>query len=237
MKITINERVKHRLIGLAVILSLVAIFAPAIMKKSLRNFDDNLNISVELPSKPASPKIAMLKEEALFKTVKAAHVEIPPLPKIKSESTLAKAELINPADNVVTLPSIPVIAKAESVAQNPVNAAPELKKKHIGQPQELESSPQALNEPTPHPLSIKLAKNNYAVQLGTFSKLSNATALVKKLHKKGYRAIHSKVIIQNKIYYKVLVGQPMVKEQAKILQKQLADAVRIDGILVNPKVS
>ena len=52
MKLITDERVKHRLVGLAVILSIAAIFAPAIMKKSSQRFDENVSMSLELPARP-----------------------------------------------------------------------------------------------------------------------------------------------------------------------------------------
>lgn len=236
MKITINERVKHRIIGLAVILSLVAIFAPAIMKKSLRSFDDNLNISVVLPPKPATPNVSILEEKALFKTTKLARVEIPPVPKINSTASLDKAESIVPNNNLVSLPAIPAMGKQE-LKQSPSNSFPESKKKRIAQAPVVDLSHPEANEVTHQSLPIKSAKNDYVVQLGTFSQLENAEALVSKLHRKGYKANYSKVLIHEKVYYKVLVGQATVKEEAKNLQKQLADAVQINGIVVLNKVS
>ncbi len=237
MKLITDERVKHRLIGLAVILSIVAIFTPAIMKKSSQRFDDNLNISVELPPKPTSPKIVMLEKKALFETVKVAQVEIPPVPKIQPMPVLAKAELLHPVDNTVILPAIPLIANPIKLSsQNPVtpvNTQVEVKKKVMTPPPPLESAlPRSR-----YPVAVEAPKNGYVVQLGTFSQLSNAKILVKKLHDKGYKGTYNKVIIRDKIFYKVIVGQGHHKEQAQILQRKLANSIQIMGMVVPTKVS
>lgn len=92
MKLVIDERVKHRLIGLAVILSIAAIFAPAIMKKSNQRIDGNMSVSVELPPKPLQPDVAMTEKNAMFENVKVAHVELPEVAEEQPAPALAKAE-------------------------------------------------------------------------------------------------------------------------------------------------
>src|SRR5262245_61755469 len=107
MKLELDEKVKHRLIGLAVILSIGAIFAPAIVKKSNQRFDGNVNVSVELPPKPLPPKIAMPDEKAMFGTVKVAHVKWPVKPDEQKLIKIAKAEPLTLSSDI----QLPVIAK------------------------------------------------------------------------------------------------------------------------------
>ncbi|PJE13367.1 MULTISPECIES: SPOR domain-containing protein [Legionella] len=95
MKLVIDERVKHRLIGLAVILSIAAIFAPAIMKKSNQRIDGNMSVSVELPPKPLQPDVAMTEKNAMFENVKVAHVELPEVAEEQPAPALAKAESLS----------------------------------------------------------------------------------------------------------------------------------------------
>ncbi len=110
MKLVIDERFKHRLIGLAVILSIAAIFAPAIMKKSNQNIDGNVNVSVELPPKPAQPDVAMVEKKEMFETTKVAHVEIPdateeqqPLPTLTKAEPLSQKSELNPQTDKLSL--------------------------------------------------------------------------------------------------------------------------------------
>lgn len=94
MKLVMDERVKHRLVGLAVILSIGAIFAPAIMKKSNQRLDGNMSVSVQLPPKPEQPNIDMVEKKEMFDSVKVAHVELPALNDEKPLANLAKAKPI-----------------------------------------------------------------------------------------------------------------------------------------------
>jgi DedD protein len=80
MKLTMDERVKHRMVGLAVILSVVAIFLPAILKRTNQPFDNMSRVSVRLPTKPAMPEVQMVEEARLFKTIKVAHVQVQRVP-------------------------------------------------------------------------------------------------------------------------------------------------------------
>ena len=77
MKLVMDEKLKHRLIGLAVIISLGAIFAPAIMKKSSQNLESNYSVNIKLPPKPLVPDVVSSNEKEVFQTIKVAKVKIP----------------------------------------------------------------------------------------------------------------------------------------------------------------
>ncbi|MDR3503620.1 MAG: SPOR domain-containing protein [Legionella sp.] len=76
MKLVMDEKLKHRLVGISVILSLGAIFLPAMMKKSSQRLESNLSVNVQLPPKPIAPNVAVTDEEQMFKTIKIAKVNI-----------------------------------------------------------------------------------------------------------------------------------------------------------------
>ena len=76
MKLVMDEKLKHRLVGISVVLSLGAIFLPAMMKKSSQHLESNLSVNVQLPPKPIAPNVAVTDEEQMFKTIKIAKVNI-----------------------------------------------------------------------------------------------------------------------------------------------------------------
>ena len=78
MKWVLEDRIKHRLIGLAVIASLLVIFLPAVFKQSNHHFDDNVNVSFKVPKKPVLPQLSVVDKDRLFKEVKVAKINIPP---------------------------------------------------------------------------------------------------------------------------------------------------------------
>ncbi|KTC78282.1 Sporulation domain-containing protein [Legionella brunensis] len=251
MKLVMDERVKHRLIGLAVILSIAAIFAPAVIKKSNQRIDDNVSVSVQLPPKPTPPKVAMPEEKEMFETVKVAHVEIPDVPEDIANSTLAKAESLSQLNDVKQAIE-PMVAKAKIepsrvVKQKPAmitaattkatttkvatKKAPSVKPKivaSIKKPTTIAKKPTA---------NMATGKGRYAVQLATFSKRQNADSLVSRLRAKGYKASYNKVNTAQGTVYKVIVGQGHPKEQAQRLQQQLASVMQIKGFIVTTGVS
>jgi DedD protein len=255
MKMVIDERVKHRLIGLAVILSIAAIFAPAIMKKSNQRIDGNINVSLKLPAKPNQPDIEMVEEKVMFDSAKIAHVELPqqeekleqPLADLAKAESLSQArvEKQDVAEHIETL----ALADEEDRVQKPlvqaasnrsdtalvhkIAKAPSLAERPKPKPKVLAKTGPAKDAVKPiSKWSNTRVKNGYAVQLATFSQQQNAEALISRLRLKGYRASYNKIRTRNGFVFKVLVGQMNKKEQAQVLQRQLATAVQIRGFVV-----
>ena len=270
MKVVIEEKVKHRLVGIAVILSVGVVFAPAVLKKSQRRFEDTVSVSVKLPPKPIAPQVSVRTPNTVFQTVKVARADAPTVnAAAKPVLTISKAEPLSPATSSVkhTLPvalqldtrretASPSNAKglntthsvqtaqlethrkgsADSavVSDLAVSELPAIKSKSsVSQP----SVPSVSQKPSAmKPLSA--SKTTYGVQLATFAVQSNAIALVNKLKTKGYPASFDKIEGKNgQTYYKVIVGHASERQQAQRLQKQLSQAVQINGFVVSIGVS
>lgn len=220
MKWVMEEKVKHRVVGIAVILSIAAIFTPAVMKKSNQRFEKNVSIAVKLPAQPMLPKVAIPQKKVIFEQVKVAQVRIPAVDKenFKPLATLARAESLSkltapPVTVAKTLiPAIPIPVKTVNIKQIP---------------------PAAVKKPVARLSINKTAQHSgYAVQLATFSKQNNALLLVDRLKKKGYPASFSKINLGKNIVYKVTVGQVNERQQARNLQQKLASVVQIKGFII-----
>jgi DedD protein len=243
MTFVMDERLKHRLVGVAVILSIAAIFAPAIMKKSNHRFDGRSTVSIKLPAKPALPVVAMPEKESMFRSVKVAHVDIPSVKEeLKPLSTLAKAE---PLSQMNELKSAPVVAQKQSTTLKELTpvmegaaskdvATPAKDNKIVKvQPVKAREIKKAVAVKGPVKAKIvPVTTSRYSVQLAAFSQQNNAVSLVNRLKSKGYKAFFSKTITKNGTTYKVLVGAEDKKQRAETLQQQLAEAVKLKGIVV-----
>lgn len=107
MKLVMDERLKHRLVGVLVIVSIAAIFVPAIMKKSNQRFDSRHSIAIKMPPKPALPEVNVPKEQSMFQSIKVAHVEIAPVwDNPKPVAALAKAEPLSQMNEIRTKPTV-----------------------------------------------------------------------------------------------------------------------------------
>lgn len=251
MKLVIDEKLKHRLVGLAVIISLGTIFVPAIMKQSTQGIEKNPSVHLTFPTKPLIPKVVLKDEKEMYKTIQVAKVNLPPLSTSPStESLLPDVVKAEPIQSNALLPhstqkkvalletSEAFEVKAESRIE-PITLAlhsrpnhsktVEATKEPIKMTKAVKVSKVQQNTPTP-----AISKNGYTVQLGSFVQLSNAKALVNRLHAKGYKANYIKVS-SNKYdhVYKVYVGNSPDRLEAMKLKTQLVSAVQLDGVVVN----
>ena len=222
MKFVIDERIKHRLTGLVVIVSIAAIFIPAIMKKSNQHLDEKINLSVRLPAKPAAPKVLVAGEKALFQSVKVAHVDIQA---VNEPSRLTQTVKAEPLSIKSAVPSV-----MAALGKNAASTKPALV---------VTSAIKAVAVAAPAKIakSIAYKKEMYAVQLASFSQQSNARSLVIRLRSKGYKASYNKFVGKQGEYYKVIVGKLNQKNEALNLQKQLASSMQLNGFIIKTGVS
>ena len=219
MKFVMDERVKHRLTGLVVILSIAAIFVPALMKKSTHHFEENMSLSINLPAKPAAPKVAIVDKKALFQSVKVAHVNLPVATQAPRPTQIAKAE---PISIKSVVPPAPVMNKVAVFAKAKVLVTP------VAKP---------ATPPAKLAQSVVRDKELYAVQLASFVQQDNAKLLVARLRGKGYIASYNKFSGKQGDFYKVVVGQLNQKDAAKNLQKQLVISMQLNGFVIKTGVS
>lgn len=255
MKLVIDEKLKHRITGIAVIISLGAIFAPVMMKKANQNVESRYVVQVKIPPKPESAQVAMSDEKELFKTIKVARVAIPKVTNENQLPDLAKAARIssdvvavqaalakNKASAGVPVEStqIAVNQSAQSKAKQMVQMANQAKKAApIVALKKSAAPPKASIAKTvvKQPVRPSIKSDVYALQLASFSQLNNAKALVNRLQHKGYKANFIKAQTGQQVIYKVLAGHSTHKEDVLKLKTQLAQAMQINGFVVNTGVS
>ncbi|MDF1683192.1 MAG: SPOR domain-containing protein [Legionellaceae bacterium] len=227
MNISIDERTKHRLTGLVVILAVAIIFVPAMVKKSNQRLEENIHLSIQLPPKPSEPKIAVADKQAVFETVKIAEVTLPVTKKPVHVSQIARAEglqLKTPEKKHVPVLNKPVVAKTK-IKQPMATIKPK--------PVKLVQTP-----PKPVVTPVNLAKlekdmtQAYAVQLASFSSQDNAEKLVYHLRDHGYKAQYHASTQGNNALYKVIVGQLDDRDDAHALKEKLSESLQLHGFVV-----
>lgn len=252
MKLVIDEKLKHRLIGIAVIVSLFAIFAPAVMKKSSQRFDKNVNLDIQLPARPGEPRIVKADEEQVFKTVKVAHVELNNDLQSREIPELAEALPIKPEPEDLAVNDVARVGATTAATHVALTQVAKADKGRAGQSLKLATAntvkglkskagaklAQAKKTTAAKPKSAAvLARKSvkapgYAVQLASFSNKTNAVSLMYRLKSKGYKAQVAKVNGRQGAYYKVMVGNLAKKQEALKLREKLAEAVKINGFIV-----
>ncbi|MFT4058748.1 MAG: SPOR domain-containing protein [Legionella sp.] len=264
MKLVMDERLKHRLVGISVILSLGAIFLPAMMKKSSQRLESNFSVKVQLPPKPNAPNVAVTNEEQMFKTIKVAKVELTPSmqSKAKAEDFVAKAPIKNntliPVSKIELAPKsinrpieFAINEATNKAVKNEIKVAsirpidpirpvvPVKPVRPVKTKVVVAKPPVVIKAAQASVLSAKTAgkRDIYAVQLASFVKISNAEALVHKLQQKGYKANYIRVAGRKNVIYKVYVGHSPIKEDVVKLRTQLASVIQLNGFVVNTGVS
>ncbi len=259
MKLVMDEKLKHRLIGLAVIISLGAIFAPAVMKKSSQNLENNYSVNIKLPPKPLVPDVVSSNEEDVFRTIKVAKVKLPTVSEESQLPALAKAEpiqseVIDAPHKEVALAKVEPDVKPEPIQLAMNTAAHSTAKKAVAvavvKPKKAAPVLAVHNKANVKPIkpvkAVQVAKAKtppvnkqdiYAVQLASFAQLSNAQSLVNRLHSKGYKANFIKIVGKSGPVYKVYVGHSPRKLDVMKVKTQLASAMQLNGFIVNTGVS
>lgn len=209
MSVVMSEKVKHRLVGVIVLISIAVIFLPAVMKKSNRNFEKNIKIALKLPAKPDLPKVNTPTDKDLFKQVNIARTPDIKVPKVKKSLLIAKASSLDKKTKVQlananvksSIPDIkPLVAKAISDAKTS---------------------------------DVKSVERIYSIQVATFTKQNNADLLVQKLKKNGFVASYNKIDTKGVVLYQVVVGRVKDRDKAMNLQEKLASSMQLNGFIIN----
>ncbi|MCH9756042.1 MAG: SPOR domain-containing protein [Gammaproteobacteria bacterium] len=226
MNFAIDERTKHRLTGLVVILAVAIIFVPAMLKKSNQRLEENIHVSVQLPPKPSIPKVAMTEEKAVFETVKVAKVTLPkaidavPASKIARIENLTAKPTTAPLVEMISKPAAKPSAKSIDKQTSPVFIKAQKDTPFNPKPVLLKSS----------------ATETYTVQLAAFTVQENAEKLVEKLRTEGYKAGYYTVTSEEGPSYKVTVGQLDDRADARLLKNKLIESTNIEGFIVKRDV-
>ena len=209
MKLAMSESAKHKLIGALVITSLMMIFLPVILKKSNRNFEQNIKIALKQPLKPNMPNVDLPTNKQMFDTVKVVEAKEVEIAKVRKNLLISKAEplelkkLQNNSSGIASLGD-----KKFKVENKPVKVAADSQSQF------------------------------FSIQVATFTQRSNADVLVGKLKKNGFNAScnHSKND-NGKVLYQVVVGKLRQRGKAVDLQKRLASSMQLNGFIVQTEVS
>ncbi len=211
MKLIANERVKHRLTGLLVLLSLAVIFVPALIKKSTQRLGENMNFAIQLPPAPRAPQVEVPSKKIVFESVKIARVKVPlpPAKPLHSQLTQVPVELLTPVKIPPLAMNAVKLAKQVPVSRSVKNIPPQ--KPHVEK---------------------QAPRGAYAIQLASFARQRNADLLLKRLRLSGYRANYSVVSTPLGPIYKVVVGGLNRREDAQVLQKKLATDLKLSGFII-----
>ncbi|AEF99053.1 SPOR domain-containing protein [Methylomonas methanica] len=232
-----DQELKQRLIGAAVITALAAIFVPMLFDDPIDESGKSIN-ELKIPELPA----------------KAQDVEIMPLPeKVEDVATLAEEkkpdapavvyegdeeadlEPSRPLAHIgakdTALPSAPPVkfvepdAEEEDVAIRPAPVAKPVKPAPVAPVAEapVKAVKPVVVEPAAKPAAAaESAVTRLYLNAGSFSQLSNAQSLQDTLKKQGFAASIKEVVTEKGKIYKVRVGPMLDKAKAQAVKSKLS---------------
>jgi len=189
-----DKRLKQRLIGAIVLVSLGVIFIPMLLKGP--DTLDTPILTTNIPPKPDR---------------KTEVIPLKPLPPRPEQSPIS---------------SIPVEKDSPSVKPEADTPSP------VSKP--VEKPAPASKPPVADDIS-KAELNGWVVQVGSFSRKSNALSLQETLRKKGYAAYVEAYQAKSGTRYRVRVGPELSEAKSKDTASSLKRELGIDGFVLHQK--
>lgn len=201
-----DERLKQRLVGAAVLVLLAVIFVPMVLDRP-----SDTEVRIEHPQLPPGP-------DADFSS-RIVPLTEPKTPLLQATPRSRAAPLIDPPKPAE--PAEPEKSVAAAASMPAVEAKPAPAPESPSQP-----------EPVAKASKVEQAPSAWAIQLGSFSSAKNAVALREKLTKLGYVAFIETAEVQGKEITRVFVGPELAKERAGELVKKLQAETKLKGMIV-----
>ena len=199
-----EQKLKERLVGAAVLVAVAVIIIPIILSDSPET--ESISGS-NIPEKPESNFnsriIPVIKHDG-----KTSSRDM------QSNSIGSKDKQIK--TNQETVKEI-VVEKIETISEKTAEINSSKKENEVKEPE----------------IEANVGLSVWIVQLGSFSSEENAQSLNKKLRKAGYPAFVEPLNKNGQTSYRVRVGPEIKRSDAELLLKKLKDNMGMEGILVS----
>ncbi|HLS84550.1 MAG TPA: SPOR domain-containing protein [Arenimonas sp.] len=218
-----DQALKQRLIGAAVLVALAMIFLPMLLQEREDALDDAARVSLEMPAAPDQD----------FETRELPLLQ--PVPPAEGEAVLGLEPDDAGADPdavVMVEPEAPAPRQEEPAAvpgEGPMQAVDAATGEPLAGP--AEATPAATPPPAPAPappLPPTTAGGAWAVNVGSFSHIDNARALAQRLRAQGLQVSSESVDVNGKPALRLRVGP--------YAERALAEAarLRVEGVSGSP---
>jgi len=205
-----EQGLKERLVGAAVIVILAVIFIPMLL-------DDTEDQEVVITETNIPPK-----------------PENMPLPPSVDERIIPADS--NFSSRIIPVQEEPAVEEVkEPVVQKTEEAVPPAEKKETTSPKPAQTAGQksaAAAGKNDEP-ATNVGVSAWVVQLGSFSSEKNAQELNQKLKKAGFRSFVEPLKQNNTTSYRVRVGPELRRSDAQIIKEKLKSTMQIEGIIVH----
>jgi DedD protein len=214
----IEEKLKQRLVGAAVLVGLGVIFIPMLLDNS-----GNSGVSesaIKAPSRPGDSFTSVPLAEKPAERAPPKLQEPPPLPSVARVEP-PRLEVMSPVE-----PAEEGVAPREVLEVDPAQ---------VGGGRASKAAQGVGKAPAPPP-SAKAEKRagTHIVQLASFSSEEKAVVLKTRLRKRGYNAFVERIPVGGGKLFRVRIG-PLSELKAKKLQAKLAKDINLQGMVIRSR--
>jgi DedD protein len=203
-----EDRMKQRLIGAAVLVGLAVIFVPMLVDKSTSPQPQLQESNIPPPPPPTAGEFTS---------------KIVPLEPAQPVTPVVPSDRAGEAPALATeSPKLPPAAQAKEKKGGASSAVPEVPPASLGKVED--------NAKPDRQLSAGVQA--WVVQLGSFASEQNARDLGDKLQKQGYAAFVEKLNTDDGVKFRVRVGPELVREKAEQARQRLEKDLNLKGMVV-----
>ena len=199
-----EQGLKERLVGAAVLVILAVIFIPMLLDE--RQEDDIVITETNIPPKPESFPVPPEDTDFSSRIVPlqaeqpaSGNIEKPEADQPQPANKITETTTTQPPELMTTKPELPPVTAPVMESEEPATG---------------------------------VGLSAWVVQLGSFSSKDNADSLNNKLRKAGFRSFVEPLKQQDTTVYRVRVGPEIKRAEADALNDQLKISMQLDGIVV-----
>ena len=213
----IEEKLKQRLVGAAVLVGLGVIFIPMLLDNS-----GNSGVSesaIKIPARPSDSFTSVPLAEKPAERAPPKLQEPPPMPaRVESPPRLEAVLPGEPAEEGVAPKEVLEVDPAQAGGGRASKAA------------------QGVGKAPAPPPAAKAEKQagTHVVQLASFSSEEKAVALKTQLRERGYNAFVERIPVRGGKLFRVRIG-PLSELKAKKLQAKLAKDINLQGMVIRSR--
>lgn len=235
-----DERMKQRAVGAAVLAALAIIFIPMALDFSKEKGQESVDLTLPPPPEGEYKTVTIPMNEWSDKSV-ADIVPERSLPEADSADEILDAEVVTPAVPVAVAPKAIIVqpeppAVETSATPPPVQqqAVKPTESKPAAPPASVASAPAAPLKVVPKPqlAGPTTGAKAWAVQVGSFSQRKNAEALRNRLRKMGYPAFVTSSEADGKTIVRVRIGPELARVEADRIKSEIERQLKLQAMVV-----
>jgi len=236
----VDEQLKQRLVGAAVVISLGVIILPMVLDGGRHT--EFSKIRIEIPQQPevnysssieplARPEVRLPKPEEVLSPLDVDDIDAEGLAPILDDELTELIKPIEAPEQVVSKQGVDV-RKSTAAIEEKVKKAPAAQKTVVKQEKAKKTVAKVQKTAPVIPLPGPSVVSAWVVQVGSFASRESAIALRDKLRKHGFAAFVESFVKSGKASHRVRIGPETTRSRSETTLAALKKKMQMEGIVV-----